>query len=90
MKVVGSKPIFYAGYLTFASDIVKPNLRGQGTLLSETKGQVVRKTVDLSGVFHPFGGLMGAPEVTAEPSGTWMSPKDAVDGLSGKFWAATT
>ena len=45
MKVVGSKPIFYAGYLTFASDIVKPNLRGQGTLLSETKGQVVRKTV---------------------------------------------
>ena len=69
MKVVGSKPIFYAGYLTFASDIVKPNLRGQGTLLSETKGQVVRKTVDLGGVFHPFGGLMGAPGVTAGEHG---------------------
>ena len=24
------------------------------------------------------------------PPGTWMRPKDAVDGLSGKFWAAMT
>ena len=37
MKVVGSKPIFYAGYLTFASDIVKPNLRGQGTFALRLK-----------------------------------------------------
>ena len=34
-------------------------------LISETKGQVVRKTVDLGGVFRPFGGLMGAPGVMA-------------------------
>ena len=34
-------------------------------LISETKGQVVRKMVDLGGVFCPFGGLMGAPGVTA-------------------------
>ena len=32
-------------------------------LISETKRQVVRKTVDLGGVFRPFGGLMGAPGV---------------------------
>ena len=24
------------------------------------------------------------------PPGTWMRPEDAVDGLSGKFWASTT
>ena len=24
------------------------------------------------------------------PPGTWMRPEDVVDGLSGKFWAATT
>ena len=29
------------------------------------EGQVVRKTIDLGGVFHPFGGLMGALGVTA-------------------------
>ena len=29
------------------------------------KRQVVRKTVDLGVVFRPFGGLMGAPWVTA-------------------------
>ena len=25
----------------------------------------------------------------AWPPGTWMRPVDAMDGLSGKFWAAT-
>ena len=34
-------------------------------LIPETKGQVVRKMVDLGGVFRPFGGLMGAPGVMA-------------------------
>ena len=33
------------------------------------EGQVVRKTIDLGGVFHPFGGLMGAPGVTAGEHG---------------------
>ena len=33
--------------------------------LRETWG----KMVDLRGVFHPFGGLMGAPEATAEGDG---------------------
>ena len=49
------------------------------------------KTVDLGGVFHPFGSLMGAPwghGWRRWPLG--MRPKDAVDGLSGKFWVATT
>ena len=34
-------------------------------LVSETKRQIMKKTVDLGGVFRPFGGLMGAPKVTA-------------------------
>ena len=29
----------------------------------------MRKTVDLGGVFRPFGGLMGAPGVTAGGDG---------------------
>ena len=33
------------------------------------KRQVVRKTVDLGVVFRPFGGLMGAPGVTAGGDG---------------------
>ena len=32
-------------------------------LVSKTKSY--EETVDLGGVFRPFGGLMGAPEVTA-------------------------
>ena len=49
--------------------------------------------VDLGGVFRPFGGLMGAPGVTAGgtwPPGMWMRPEDAVDGFFGKFWAPMT
>ena len=62
-------------------------------LISETKGQVVRKTVDLGGVFRPFGGSNGGPwghSWGTWPPGMWMRPKDAVDGLSGKFWAPMT
>ena len=62
-------------------------------LLSETKRQVMRKTVDLKGVFRPFEGLMGAPGGHGWekwPHGTWMRPEVVVDGLSGKFWAAMT
>ena len=33
------------------------------------KRQVVRKRVDLGVVFRPFGGLMGAPGVTAGGDG---------------------
>ena len=53
----------------------------------------MRKKVDLGGVFHPFGGLIGAPEATAGGRWSpwrWVRPEDAVDGLSGKFWAAMT
>ena len=42
---------------------------------------------------HPFGGRIGAPGVTAggtRPPGTWMRPKDADDGWSGKFWDPMT
>ena len=34
-------------------------------LVAESKRQIMRKTVDLGGVFLPFGGLMGAPGVKA-------------------------
>ena len=38
-------------------------------LVSKTKRQVMRKTVDLGDVFHPFEGLMGTPGVAAEGDG---------------------
>ena len=38
-------------------------------LVSETKRQIMRKTVDLGDVFRPFGGLMGARGVTAGEDG---------------------
>ena len=51
------------------------------------------KTVDLGGVFRPFGGSDGDPWGHGWgpwPPGTWMRPEDAVDGLSGEFWAPMT
>ena len=38
-------------------------------LVSETKSQIMKKMVDLGDVFRPFGGLMGAPGVTAGEHG---------------------
>ena len=50
--------------------------------------------VNLGGVFFwPFVGLIGAPgvmEVWPWPPGTLMRPEDAVNGVSGKFFAAVT
>ena len=38
-------------------------------LVLESKRQIMRKTVDLGGVFRPFEGLMGAPGATAGGDG---------------------
>ena len=52
-----------------------------------------RKTVDFGGIFRPFGDLMGGPcghGWGILPSGMYMRPNNAVDGLFDQFWAATT
>ena len=51
------------------------------------------KRANLGGVFRPFGDLMGGPCGHGRgilPSGTYMRPNNAVDGLFDQFWAVTT
>ena len=66
-----------------------------GKFWAATTGLYLRETllgVDLGGVpsfWESDGGPWGHGW-GRWPPGTWMRPKDVVDGLLGKVWAATT